>query len=398
MKVPFFDLKRQYEGIKNDVETAIVEVSKSCGYIEGQPVKDLEKQMADYLGVKHVVTCNSGTDSLELALRSAGVKAGDEVITTAFSFFATAEAISAVGATPVFADIRDTDYNIDPESIKQKITDKTTAILPVHIFGSPFAGDEVNSIAKENGLAVIEDACQAIGSAYKGKKAGGIGDAAGFSFYPTKNLGAFGDGGMVTTNSDEIALVARALKGHAGGKAGYEAAKVLGKETGEMVDTNSEVTELYDPYKYYNYLIGGNSRLDSMQAAVLLVKLKKLDEYNAKRTAIAERYNEAFKDLPVHTPPLADNVITPCWHQYVLLTDDKEGLIDYLGQNDIGAGIFYPVPLHLQKAFYSLGYKEGDLPVAEKTCKRSVCLPVFPELETEEVDYVISKVREYFGK
>jgi dTDP-4-amino-4,6-dideoxygalactose transaminase len=398
MNVPFFNLSRQYEDIKTDVEKAVLEVCESCGYIEGKAVKDFEKSMAEYLGVKHVITCGSGTAALELAMRAAGVKPGDEVITTAFSFFATAEAVSAIGAVPVFADIKESDYNIDPESVEKLITEKTKAILPVHIFGSPVDGDALNAIAKKHGLKVIEDACQAVGSAYKGKKIGNVGDAAAFSFYPTKNLGAFGDGGMITTNDDDIALISRALKAHAGGETGFKAAELLGEDIGTFQKTSEEKTDLYDPYKYFNYLIGDNSRLDSIQAAVLDIKLKKLDDYNAKRTAIAKRYNEAFADLPVHLPPEADSEMTPCWHQYVLLTEDKDGMVKYLADNGVGAGTFYPVPLHLQKAFNNLGYKEGDLPVAEDVCKRSVCLPVFPELTDEEVACVIETVRNYFKK
>lgn len=396
MKIPFFDLSRQYAGIKEEAEQAVLQVCASCGYIEGAAVKQFEKEMAEYLGVKHVITCNSGTDSLELALRASGIKPGDEVITSSFSFFATAEAISAVGAVPVFADIKEEDYNIDPESIKNKVTEKTKAILPVHIFGSPVDVDAIKQIADEYSLKVIEDACQAIGSEYRNAKIGTVGDAAAFSFYPTKNLGAFGDGGMVTTNNDEIALVVRSLKAHAGGKNGYEAATILGCEFGEFVTDNQEATELYDPYKYYNYMIGGNSRLDSIQAAVLSVKLNHLDNYNERRAAIANKYNSQLKDLPIHLPKAADNIITPCWHQYVLLTDDKEGLINYLGKNGIGAGAFYPVPLHLQKAFADLGYNAGDLPMSESVCKRSVCLPVFPELTEEETDYIVETIRAFF--
>lgn len=397
MKVPFFDLKRQYKDISSDVEKALIEVSASCGYVEGQPVKDLEKEIADYLGVKHVITCGSGTSSLEIALKACGVGPGDEVITSAFSFFATAEAIGSIGAKPVFCDIKEKDYNIDPDKIEELITGNTKAILPVHIFGTPADMDAINSIAKKHNLRVIEDACQAIGCSYKGKKAGGLGDIAGFSFYPTKNLGAFGDGGMITTNDDDLATICRALKAHAGGKGGYEAARILGADIGAFVEDNQEATDLYDPYKYYNYLIGGNSRLDSMQAAVLRVKLSKLDGYNANRTAIAEKYNKAFSDLNVSLPPLSDGEIIPCWHQYVLLTEDKDGMISFLGENGVGAGSFYPVPLHLQKAFASLGYKEGDIPVAEDVCRRSVCLPVFPELTDEEVEYVIKTVQEFIG-
>lgn len=397
MNIPFFDLKRQYALVKDDVEEALLKVSESCAYVEGPAVKQFEEDMQEYLGVKHVITCNSGTDALEIALMACGVKPGDEVITSAFSFIATAEAISAIGAVPVFADVKESDYNIDPKSIREKVTRKTKAILPVHIFGSPADIDQINEIANEQGIKVIEDACQAIGSSIKGKKAGCLGDVAAFSFYPTKNLGAFGDGGMITTNNDDIATVCRALKAHAGGKTGFEAANILGADTGIFADANQEATDLYDPYKYFNYLIGGNSRLDSMQAAVLSVKLKKLDQFNTARMKIADKYNNAFAELPIHTPIEVEGN-SNCWHQYVILTEEKDDMIEYLQKEGVGVGAFYPVPLHLQKAFTNLGYKEGDLPVAEKMCKQSVCLPVFPELTDDETDYVIKKVKGYFEK
>ena len=396
MKIPFFDLSRQYEGIKSEVEKVVIDVCSSCGYIEGEAVKRFEKNMAAYLGVKHVITCNSGTDALEISLKACGVKPGDEVITTAFSFIATAEAISAIGAIPVFADVRESDYNINPDSVRKMITDKTKAILPVHIFGAPADIDALKEIAEEYHLKIIEDACQAIGSSKNNIKAGGLGDVAAFSFYPTKNLGAFGDGGMITTNSDEIATVCNALKAHAGGKNGYDAAIILGETIDEFAESNQEKTDLYDPYKYFNYLIGGNSRLDSIQAAVLDVKLKKLDDYNKSRAAIASKYNSAFSELPIHTPAEESNNVN-CWHQYVILTEKKNELIAYLQEQGVGVGAFYPVPLHLQKAFSNLEYKEGDLPVAEELCKQSVCLPVFPELTDEETNYIINKMRDYFG-
>lgn len=397
MNIPFFDLKRQYALIKEDVEKAIIDVSESCGYIEGSAVKDFTRNMEDYLGVKHVVTCNSGTDALEIALKACGIKPGDEVITSAFSFFATAEAISAIGAIPVFADVLPSDYNIDPESVKRVVTDKTKAILPVHIFGSPANIDALREIAEDKGLKIIEDACQAIGSSKNGIKAGGLGDIAAFSFYPTKNLGAFGDGGMITTNDDELATVCQALKAHAGGKNGYDAAMILGADIGEFASTNQEATDLYDPFKYFNYMIGGNSRLDSIQAAVLDVKLKRLNEFNESRARIADMYNSAFADLPIHMPEEL-NGNKNCWHQYVILTEKKEEMIAHLQGKGIGVGAFYPVPLHLQKAFANLGYKEGDFPVAERLCKQTVCLPVFPELTDDEIGYVIEAVEDFFDK
>ena len=318
------------------------------------------------------------------------------MITSAFSFFASPESISAVGATPVFADIRLEDLNIDPASIREKITDKTKAILPVHIFGKPADMDEINKIAEENNLVVIDDACQAIGSEYKGKRIGGLAGATAFSFYPTKNLGAYGDGGMITTNDDNIATICRALKVHAGGKNGFDAAKALGKIDEEFVELSEKATDLYDPYKYYNYLIGGNSRLDSVQAAILNIKLNHLNDYNYNRASIAGRYIDGMKGLPIKLPAsdTADSI--SCWHQFAILTEKKEEMINYLSDKGVGVGAFYPVPLHLQKAYNDLGYKEGDLPNAEQACNQSVCLPVFPELKEEEVDYIIETIKGFF--
>lgn len=396
MKVPFLDLKRQYENIKNEIEPVILECAANCGYIEGKEVKALEESMAEYLQVKHVITCGCGTDALKIALKACGVNPGDEVITTAFSFFATAEAISAVSATPVFIDINRDDFNIDVGLIEEKITAKTKAILPVHIFGRPANIEAIHAIAEKHNLKVIEDACQAIGSSKNGKKVGCMGDVAGFSFYPTKNLGCFGDGGMITTNDDEIAMISRALKAHAGGKNGFLAAKALGMDVGQFVEENQKETELYDPYKYYNFLIGDNSRLDSLQAAILNVKLNHLDDYNDSRTRIAQNYNAELSKLPIQLPSSLEADTVPCWHQYAILTEEKEALINFLGEQGIGAGSFYPVPLHLQKAFYSLGYQVGDIPNAERICSQSVCLPIFPELTEEEQDYVIDTIRKFY--
>lgn len=396
MNIPFFDIKRQYNLIMEKVEPAILECVRSCGYVEGAAVKQFEKEVAEYLGVKHAITCNSGTDALIISLQACGVNPGDEVITTSFSFFATAEAIGAVGAIPVFADINSDDYNIDVKGIEKLITPRTKAILPVHIFGVPAGMKEINAIAKKHNLRVIEDACQAIGSSIDGVKTGGWGDIGAFSFYPTKNLGAFGDGGLITTNDDDLANVCRALKAHGAGKVGFQAAKTLGKNMGLFTENNEVASDLYDPYKYYNYLVGGNSRLDSIQAAVLRVKLGMLDSFNKRREEIAKTYREELKDLPIHLPVDSNEHVHNCWHQFVLLTDRKDELIQWMGQKGIGVGAFYPIPLHLQKAFASLNYQEGDLPVAEQTCKQSVCLPVFPELTQEEIEYIIQAIKEFF--
>lgn len=397
MKIPFFELSRQYEEIREEVEQKVREVMESGQYIEGPAVKQLEKELGEYLGVKHVITCGNGTDALRIALQANGIREGDEVITTAFSFFATAEAIAQIGAVPVFADIDAESLNISVEDIKNKITKKTKAILPVHIFGRPARMDEINAVAREHGLPVIEDACQAAGARYKGKSAGALGTMGCFSFYPTKNLGAFGDGGMITTDDDELACICRAMKAHAAGRNGAEAYSRLYHETvTELNELRESANGLYDPCKYFNYFIGGNSRLDSMQAAVLLVKLKKLDEYNGKRKRIAEIYSKEFSTLPIGLLQTDTEESVSCWHQYAILCDKKEELIKYLEENGVGAGSFYPVPLHLQKAFKALGYREGSLPAAEEACRRSVCLPVFPELLDEEIDYVIATVRNFF--
>jgi dTDP-4-amino-4,6-dideoxygalactose transaminase len=397
MKVNFMNLSRQYEKLAPEIEANVMECLKSCAYIEGPMVKKLEKELAGYLGVKHVITCGNGTDSLILALLACGVKNGDEVITTPFSFFATSESISAVGAVPVFADVKSDDFNIDPSRIEEKITSRTKAILPVHIFGTAADMDAINEIAKRHNLKVIEDACQAIGSAYKGKKTGTLGDLGCFSFYPTKNLAAAGDAGMITTNDDDLATACRAFKAHGAGKGGAKAFEIINGSKVRMENVAQSDDPLYDPYKYYNFIIGRNSRLDSLQAAVLLAKLPHIDEFNRARCAIANKYNTALAGTPL-TLPTGNCLNGPsCWHQYAVLAPDKEAFANHLSQNGIGSGAFYPVPLHLQKVYTSAGIgKEGDCPVAEHVCKHSVCLPVFPELRADEQQYIIDTIMDFF--
>lgn len=393
MRVPILDLKRQYQPLKEEMELAINACMESGMYIMGKTVADFEDKMARYLGVKHVIATANGTDSLVISLRACGVKAGDEVITTPFTFFATAEAVASIGAIPVFADVLEESFNIDPDDVRKKITNKTKAILPVHIFGCPAEMNEINQIAKENGLTVIEDACQAIGSEYHGKKAGALGDMGCFSFFPTKNLGAFGDGGMITTNNDDYALICRAFREHGGGKQGADAREKLEGIKDEFAK-EADVDALYNPYKYYNYLIAYNSRLDAMQAIILSIKLDHLDEYNRNRASIADYYNDHLDSKKYILPRPKDNV-SMCWHQYALRTSKKEKLGEYLADKGVASAAFYPVPLHLQKAFVYLGYKEGDLPVAEKISKETVCLPVFPELTEEERKFVVECVNSF---
>ncbi len=395
MKVPFLDLKTQYQGIKEEVEPMVLDILENCCYIGGAYVQQFEKSVREYLGVKHAVGCSNGTDALVLGLKACNVKPGDEVITTPFTFFATAEAIASIGAIPVFVDVKQGDYTIDPDKIEAAITKKTTAILPVHIFGAPCDMDRIMAIAEKYNLKVIEDDAQAIGSEYKGRKAGTLGDVGCFSFYPTKNLGGAGDGGMVTSNSDSLNTIVRAYREHGAGKEGAEALRLLGEES-EFIDVREEISELYNPYKYYNYLIGYNSRLDALQAAVLSVKLKHLDEYNARRSEIARLYFDGLTNKLRR--PVYSSDVRPCWHQFVVRSDYKQELCSYLTEHGVGNGTFYPVPLHKQKAFHALNCKNPGvkLPVAEEISSQSVCLPIFPEMTDEQARYVIDTVNKFY--
>ncbi len=395
MKIPFFNLERQNNEIREELEKEALRVLHSTQYIEGDDVRRLEDSLREYLKVKHVITCNSGTDALRIALQSADVKKGDEVITTAFSFFATAEAIAQLEAIPVFVDINPDSLNIDPCMIKEKVSNRTKAILPVHIFGLPADMNDITGIAKVFRLPVIEDACQAIGSVYHGKKTGTLGDIGCFSFYPTKNLGGFGDGGMITTDNDDLAIIASAIKSHGAGRNASRALEIMSSETVSKPYVG-DCADGYDPFKYHNYLIGCNSRLDSIQAALLCVKMKHLDEYNKRRMEIAGQYSNAFGSMPVKIQFSNDADVFSCMHQYVILVENKEDFIRFMKSKGIGTGEFYPTPLHLQPAFEKLGYREGDLPISEKVCSGTVCLPIFPELTDEEVNYIIENVKDYF--
>ena len=393
MNVPFFDLKRQYASLRAEVEPAVLAVLESCGYIGGKTVEDFERKLASYVNARHGIACGNGTEALVLALRACGVRPGDEVITTPFTFFATAEAVASIGAKPVFADIRLDDFNLDPAKIEEHITSKTRVILPVHLFGSPCDMDAIVGIAHRHGLKVIEDAAQAIGCEYKGRKIGSTADVSCFSFYPTKNLGGMGDGGIVTTDDDDLAVILRSLREHGAGKRGAEARALL---DGGMADAVAvaDTGAGYDPYKYWNSLIGYNSRLDAVQAAALSVKLDHLGEFNAARAQIADYYGKNLCGQVV--APAAKAEGRHCWHQYVIRTECKEELCAHLNKCGIGVGTFYPIPLHLQKAFDYLGYKKGDLPYAEMAASETVCLPIFPELAQSEMEYVVQQVNNFF--
>lgn len=365
MKISLLDLQVQYEKLKEEMDNAILEVVESGRYILGENVKTFEKEMAEFTGAKYAIGVANGTDALHLTLEAYGIEEGDEVITTPFTFFATAEVISQVGATPIFVDIDKDTYNIDVNKIEEKITDKTKAIMPVHIFGQPADMDKIMDIAEKHNLIVIEDACQAIGSSYKGKEIGSIGHAGCFSFFPTKNLGCYGDGGMIVTNDEEIAEKLRMLRFH-----------------GQKV-------------KYYNEILGYNSRLDEMQAAILRIKLRHLKDWNEKRRQHSYRYNELLKDTPLKTPVELEDIYS-VYHLYILQSEERENLLSHLKENGVSTGIYYPVPLHLQNVYKDLGYKEGDLPNAEYTSKRTFALPLYPEMTKEQQDYIVEKVKEFY--
>lgn len=388
MNIPLLNLKRQYTYLKDDIEKVISNILESGAYINGPYTKELESKLAKYLDVKHVIGVANGTDALVIALEALGVKEGDEVITTPFTFFATAEAISVVGAKPVFVDVSLDDFNIDVNKIEEAITERTKAIMPVHIFGTPADMDKINEIAKKYNLYVIEDACQAIGAKYRDKMVGGLGDVACFSFFPTKNLGTYGDGGLITTNSDEIASICRALKAHGSGVNGEVAFNLLNNIEEEVEEDKCTNDTVYNPKKYYNYLVGHNSRLDEIHAGILSVKLDYLDRWNNQRIENAKYFDENLKDTDLKLMKLNENNKN-VYHMYIIQSENREKLTKKLDEAGIGYGVYYPVPLHLQKVYKDLGYKLGDLPNAEYLSTRTLAIPVDPEMTEEERKYIV---------
>ena len=366
MKIPILDLKAQYKAIRQEVDRAIKKVVKEQDFVLGRELSGLEEEVAAYCGAKHAVGVASGTDALILSLKALGIGEGDEVITSPFTFFATAEAISIVGARPVFVDIDPKTYTINPTLIESRITSNTRCIIPVHLYGQCADMGPILDIAKRHNLKVIEDAAQAIGAAYKGKKAGSMGDIGALSFFPSKNLGAFGDAGMVVTNDKALAEEIRGLRVHGASGA------------------------------YIHKKIGMNSRLDNLQAAVLRVKLKYLDRWLRARRNNAEYYDERFKKLPLSLPHVpAHNVHT--YHLYALgLKAGSEGIMRFLRDSGIESRVYYPLPLHLQECYRTLGYKKGDLKESEAASRETFVLPVYPELKREEKDYIVKKVKEFF--
>lgn len=373
--IPPLDLVQQYASIETEVSEAVLKVLASGGYIGGSVVKGFEQQFATYVGASECVACNSGTDALYLALRAFGIGLGDEVITVPFTFFATTEVISAVGATPVFVDIDAATLNLDVQQLVSAITDKTKAIMPVHLFGQPVDMTAVMAIAQSYNLAVIEDCAQSTGAVWEGRKVGSIGHVGCFSFYPTKNLGACGDGGAVTTNDSAIASLIRMLKEHGS------------KE------------------RYIHHEIGVNSRLDALQAAILQIKLRYLDVWNQQRCVLAQRYHQLLAHVPTVVIPQELPQGVGVWNQYTIRLQAREkqdnGYRDQIRQmlqaRGIGSMVYYPVPIHLQPVYANLGYEQGQLPVSEQTAHEVLSLPMFPELSTQQQDQVIYALKDCLG-
>ncbi|WP_281950471.1 DegT/DnrJ/EryC1/StrS family aminotransferase [Nitrosophilus kaiyonis] len=358
MKMDFIDLKTQYQDYKNEIDKEISEVLNSAAFIGGPKISELEKNLSEFTKAKYTLTCSSGTDALLLALMAIDIKEGDEVITTPFTFIATAEVIAFLKAKPVFVDIDEKTYNIDPSKIEEKITDKTKAIIPVSLYGQPADMDEINNIAKKYNLTVIEDGAQSFGAEYKGKKSCNLSHIGCTSFFPSKPLGCYGDGGAVFTNDEKIAKKIAMLKNHGQSK------------------------------RYEHDIIGLNARLDAIQAAILLVKLKYFPYEIEKRIEIGQRYTKFLSDYV--TTPYVKEDRTSVYAQYSIRVDRRKEIINKLNTAGIPTAIHYPKPLHLQKAFEYLGYKKGDFPVSEKISQEILSLPMSPFLKIDDQDYVIN--------
>ncbi len=379
-KIQMVDLKGQYNKIKHIVDSSVLEVIESTAFINGPMVHEFQKDLEDYLGVKHVIPCANGTDALQIAMMGLGLKPGDEVITADFTFAATVEVIALLQLTPVLVDVDPVNFNIDIDAIKNAITPKTKAIVPVHLFGLCANMEAIMEIAKEHNLFVIEDNAQAIGADYtysngEKVKAGAIGDVASTSFFPSKNLGCYGDGGAIFTNDDDLAHTIRGIVNHG----------------------------MYK--RYHHDVVGVNSRLDSMQAAVLNVKLPHLDEYNKARRTAAKKYNDAFKGMDTIITPsgkstcsgICDTCDCHVFHQYTLrvMDVDRDALADHLNAKGIPCGVYYPIPLHKQKAYVDSRYIEDDFKVTNQLVKEVISLPIHTELDDEQIEFITSTVKDF---
>lgn len=369
------DLKGQYNGIKDQVNASVLEVIESTAFINGPEVQDFQKELEGYLGVKNVIPCANGTDALQIAMMGLGLKPGDEIITSDFTFAATVEVIALLQLKPVLVDVEPDTFNIDPEAIKEVITPRTKAIVPVHLFGQPANMDAIMEIAREHDLFVIEDNAQAIGANHTSKneavqKAGAIGHVASTSFFPSKNLGCYGDGGAIFTNDDELAHAIRGIVNHG----------------------------MYE--RYHHDVVGVNSRLDSIQAAVLRAKLPLLDQYNQARQESARKYTEAFKGQEqIKTPVIKGSKDSHVFHQYTLkiLGGKRDDLVKYLNENGIPCGVYYPIPLHSQKAYRDSRYKEEDFPVTNQLVREVISLPMHTELDDEQISYIAETIIDFIN-
>ncbi|TET46081.1 DegT/DnrJ/EryC1/StrS family aminotransferase [candidate division TA06 bacterium] len=364
MKVPLVNLARQYQNIKSEIDEATSRVLESGRFILGKEVEDFENSLADYMGMKHAISVGSGTDALLLSLRAIGLEPDDEVILPTFTFVSPAEVVALLGAKPVFVDVERDSFNIDVSKIESAVTARTKAIMPVHLYGQSADVDEIKEIVGKRGLHIVEDSAQCVGATYKGSKVPSRGHLGAVSFFPTKNLGCFGDGGAVLTNSDAFAKELRAIRSH-----------------GSM-------------RKYEHTKLGTNSRLDAIQAAILAVKLKYLDEWNNRRRETAKRYSAEFSSF-VEVPVILEER-DHIFHQYTIKCEERDKLIEHFKKKGIACAVHYPRPLHLQPAYSYLGYKEGDFPVSEALSKEVLSLPVYPELTEAEIDAVVDGVKSYF--
>ncbi len=364
LKVPLLDLKAQYASIREEVQGALAEVFESQQFILGPQLRALEGEIATYVGTRFAIGVGSGTDALLLTLRALGIGAGDEVIVPAFTFFATAECVSLLGATPVFADIKPDTFTLDPEETAAKITKRTRAIIPVHLYGQSADMDPIRELARRRALHVVEDNAQALGATYQGRRTGSLADAGCISFYPTKNLGGWGDGGMVVTDSEPLAQRLRCLRDHGASS------------------------------KYRSEEIGWNSRLDEIQSAVLRVKFRHLDQWNRQRARHAAEYDKLFTPLPALITPKLGGWGEHVFHQYTVRVPQRDAVEKALATQGISTGVYYPVPLHLQPAYAGLGYTPGSLLESERACAEVLSLPIYPELSEEHVAYVAGALSE----
>lgn len=369
MNIPLVDLKAQYAALENEMVAAVRRVMARCDFILGEAVSEFEKKFAEYVGVKHCVGVASGTDALSLALRAVGIEEGDEVLVPANTFIATALAVTQVGAKPVLVDVRPDTYNIDIDQLEASCTDRTRAIIPVHLYGQPAEMDAILAFAEKHGLVVIEDACQAHGAVYKGKRCGSIGVIGCFSYYPGKNLGAYGDGGAITTSDDTL-----------------EERLVMLRNYGQKV-------------KYEHLMKGGNSRLDTIQAAILNVKLKRLDEWTHARVRNALLYEKYLGNVEELMLPAFDKKaeFSHVFHLYVVRAKRRDKLLGFLNEKGVSCGIHYPIPIHLQEAYADLEYSEGNFPVTEKAAREILSLPMYPELSEDQISYVADNIKEFYA-